>query len=65
MSKNRFVMPGASCGVLNSIKFLQEFPENEDEIQPCTILDLNGIHRESPINIDTIATTTTAQSKEL
>ena len=58
LSKNRFVMPGTSCGVLNSIKILHEFPKNEEEIQPCTILHLNGNHRESPINIDTIAATT-------
>ena len=42
MSKNRFVMPGTSCGILNSIKILHEFPKNDEEIQPCTILDLNG-----------------------
>ena len=60
MSKNRFVMPGASCGVLNSIKILHEFPKNEEDIHPCTILALNGNHREVPINIDTIAATTTA-----
>ena len=49
MSENRFVMPGRSCGVLNSIKILNEFPKNDKEIQPCTILDLNGNNRESPI----------------
>ena len=37
---------------------LREFPKNDEEIKPCTILDLNGNHRESPINIDTIAATT-------
>ena len=58
MSKNRFVKPGTSCGVLKSIKILHEFPKNSKEIQPCTIVDLNGNHRESPINIDTIAATT-------
>ena len=59
LSKNRFVMPGTSCGVLNNIKILHEFPKNDEEIKPCTILDLNENHRESLINIDTIATTTT------
>ena len=58
LSKNRFVMPGTSCGVLNNIKILHEFPKNDEEIKPCTILDFNGIHRELMINIDTIAATT-------
>ena len=60
LSKNRFVMPGTSCGVLNSIKISHEFPQNNEEIKPCTILDLNENHRESLINIDTIAATTTS-----
>ena len=60
MSKNRFVMPGPSCGILNSIKFLHELPQNDEEIQPCTILDLDRNHRESHINIDTIAATTSS-----
>ena len=60
MSKNRFVMPGTSCGVLNSIKILHEFPQDDEKIKPCTILDLKENHRESPINIDTIAASTTA-----
>ena len=62
MSKNRFVMPGPSCGILNSIKFLHKLPQNHQEIQPCSILDLDRNHRESHINIDTIIAATTSST---
>ena len=62
LSKNRFVMPGRSCGVLNSIKILHEFPKNDEEIKPCTILDLNENHRKATTTTTITATTITTQT---
>jgi hypothetical protein len=59
LSKNRFVMPGRSCGVLNSIKILHEFYKNDEEIKPCTILDLNENHRKATTTTTITATTIT------
>ena len=47
MSDNRYVMPGRSCGILNPVKFINELPKNEEEIQPCTIIDLTAKTREN------------------
>ena len=37
----RYYKPGRSCGNLNSIKLLSKMPEQGDEIEGCTIIDLN------------------------
>ena len=37
----RYYKPGRSCGILNSIKLLSKMPENVDEIEGCTIIDLS------------------------
>ena len=37
----RYYKPGRSCGILNSIKLLSKMPEEVDEIEGCTIIDLS------------------------
>ena len=59
MSDNRYVMPGRSCGILNPVRFINELPKNEEEIQPCTIIDLTGKTRETSIKTPTTTTTIT------
>ena len=59
MSDNRYVMPGRSCGILNPVKFIKELPKKEEEIQPCTIIDLTGKTRETSIKTPTTTTTIT------
>ena len=58
MSDNRYVLPGRSCGILNPVKFINELPKNEEEIQPCTIIDLTGNTRETSVKTPTTTTTT-------
>ena len=57
MSDNRYVLPGRSCGILNPVKFINELPKNEEEIQPCTIIDLTGNTRETSVKTPTTTTT--------
>ena len=58
MSDNRYVMPGRSCGILNPVKFLNELPKNEEDIQPCTIIDLTEKTRETSVKTPTTTTIT-------
>ena len=49
ISDSRYVMPGRSCGILNPVKFMDELPQKNDEIQPCTIIDLKFLYHISII----------------
>ena len=61
LSVGKYYMPGRSCGVLNKITLLQEMPKDVNEIQQCTVIDLNSNHREtdSLMTQSTSTTTTT------
>ena len=64
LSVGKYYMPGRSCGVLNKITLLQEMPKDVNEIQQCTVIDLNSNHREtdSLITQSTSTTMTTITS---
>ena len=41
------------------LKFIGELPKNEEEIQPCTIIDLSGKTRETIVKTPTTTIITT------
>ena len=41
MKNGKYFIPGKSCGVLTSIKFLDDIPKNIDEIHQCSIIDMS------------------------
>ena len=59
LSVGKYYMPGRSCGVLNKIALLHEMPKDVNEIQQCTVIDLNSNHRETD-SLMTQSTSTTA-----
>ena len=64
LSVGKYYMPGRSCGVLNKVTLLQEMPKDVNEIQQCTVIDLNSNYREtdSLITQSTSTTMTTITS---
>ena len=50
LSNGLYMKPGWSCGVKNTIKFLNEFPKNIEEIPQCSIIDISIKQKESLIN---------------
>ena len=63
LSVGKYYMPGRSCGVLNKITLLQEMPKDVNEIQQCTIIDLNSKHRETEsMKTESTSTTTTTSN---
>ena len=49
LSNSLFFKPGRSCGVLNTIKFINEFPKNIEEVPQCSIIDISIKQREALI----------------
>ena len=49
LSNSLYIKPGRSCGVLNTIKFVNEFPKNIEEVPQCSIIDISMKQRESLI----------------
>ena len=49
LSNGLYIKPGRSCGVLNTIKFVNEFPKNIEEVPQCSIIDISMKQRESLI----------------
>ena len=47
LSVGKYYKPGRSCGVLKKITFLNEMPKEVNEIQQCTVIDLNSKHMET------------------
>ena len=63
LSVGKYYKPGRSCGVLNKITFLNEMPKDGNEIQQCTVIDLNSKHRETDsMETESTSTTTTTSS---
>ena len=50
LSNGLYIKPGRSCGVLNTIKFVNESPKNIEEIPQCSIIDISIKQKESLIN---------------
>ena len=50
LSNGLYIKPGRSCGVLNTIKFVNELPKNIEEIPQCSIIDITIKQKESLIN---------------
>ena len=49
LSSGLYIKSGRSCGVLNTIKFLNELPKNIGQIPQCSIIDISTKQRESLI----------------